>query len=83
MRLTVSCGARRVDLRIAGDDARTLKAAKRAALSLIAALPEPDTDPAEDRDDSEPFGFVALSSDTEIAADQTQLDDEDDEECRA
>ncbi|MEU4916873.1 MULTISPECIES: hypothetical protein [Streptomyces] len=82
MRLTVSCGARRVDLRIAGDDARTLKAAKRAALSLLAALPEPDTDPAEDRE-AEPFGFVALSSDTEIAADQTQLDDEDEEECRA
>jgi hypothetical protein len=79
MRLTVSCGARRVDLRIAGDDARTLKAAKRAALSLLAALPEPAPDPAAD-EDREPFGFVALSSDTELAPDQVDLGDEDEEE---
>ncbi|WP_228981270.1 hypothetical protein [Streptomyces sp. DH12] len=78
MRLTMTCGARRVDLRIAGDDVHTLAAAKRAAMALFAAPPDPPMPPAAP--DPEPFGF-ALVADTDLAADPTTPDE--DEECRA
>jgi hypothetical protein len=70
MRLTVTIGERRVDVRTGPGDKVTLRAVEAAAVRLLHALPAP-SEPAP-----VPFGF-SLSSDTERAPELLELEDDD------